>query len=289
MNKRTELLAERAVSAQLGEKTYRVVYHFDDGSHYIDEYGSTKGLQDTLRELVKEIDSNMRKNERVERVDVSCDGIAVATRSRKGLAERAPSPDTTTLPGGYEIVDAFPSEAGANQYAKDFARGGKNKVKVVDLGEDAGRLRYAVFVVGGSSVLSALAAKRPCTNCGEDMSQGVGKTLGCLGPKGDGDGCDGEFCSVRCLEEHERKTGHGEKELALRRDRVALAAVERQLALGRCECSDSGCPAHSGKNRCSHQATIVLYRSDMEDRTGTAFCDKCAEDALDSGVFTDEN
>lgn len=58
--------------------------------------------------------------------------------------------------------------------------------------------------------------------------------------------------------------------------------------LGRCECSDHACPVHRGKSSCSNQATTILYRVDMEDRTGSAFCEQCATDAFESGLFTDE-
>jgi len=34
-------------------------------------------------------------------------------------------------------------------------------------------------------------------------------------------------------------------------------------------------------------ATTILYRVDMEDVTGTAFCEACADDAFASGLFTD--
>lgn len=59
----------------------------------------------------------------------------------------------------------------------------------------------------------------------------------------------------------------------------------------RCECADPGCP-HSAINQshcipCKHVATTILYRVDMEDVTGTAFCDECADDAFESGLFTD--
>lgn len=55
-----------------------------------------------------------------------------------------------------------------------------------------------------------------------------------------------------------------------------------------CECSDPGCPVHKGRD-CDHvERGRVLYRVDMEDRTGTYFCPACQEDAYDSGLFTDE-
>ncbi len=56
----------------------------------------------------------------------------------------------------------------------------------------------------------------------------------------------------------------------------------------KCECADPGCPAHSGKSDCRNVANSLLYRVDMEDETGTALCDDCADDAFDSGLFTTE-
>ena len=50
-----------------------------------------------------------------------------------------------------------------------------------------------------------------------------------------------------------------------------------------CECADPWCPACGGK--CRQPESVVLYRVDMDDRTGTAFCERCAEDACSSGVF----
>lgn len=50
-----------------------------------------------------------------------------------------------------------------------------------------------------------------------------------------------------------------------------------------CECSDGGCLCCHGQ--CSNQSTVVLYRIDMEDKSGVAFCDGCADDAMESGVF----
>lgn len=53
-----------------------------------------------------------------------------------------------------------------------------------------------------------------------------------------------------------------------------------------CECSDPRCPACAG--RCRERADTILYRIDMRDITGTAMCEPCAEDALDSGLFRAE-
>ena len=53
-----------------------------------------------------------------------------------------------------------------------------------------------------------------------------------------------------------------------------------------CECSDPGCPGHTGSERCWRRATVYVRRIDMEDgRTGFWFCQTCADDALASGVF----
>lgn len=57
----------------------------------------------------------------------------------------------------------------------------------------------------------------------------------------------------------------------------------------KCECYDSGCAAPNHRTqRCQSAAITVLYRIDMDDVTGTRFCDGCAEDAMESGLFTDE-
>jgi len=50
-----------------------------------------------------------------------------------------------------------------------------------------------------------------------------------------------------------------------------------------CECSDPGCPHCQGK--CDEGATNILYRCDMDDETGTVMCEKCADDALEGGLF----
>lgn len=58
-----------------------------------------------------------------------------------------------------------------------------------------------------------------------------------------------------------------------------------------CECSDRGCKAHKGSDSCTNLVTnpssdSILYRVDMQDETGTAMCDDCADDAFASGLFT---
>ncbi len=53
-----------------------------------------------------------------------------------------------------------------------------------------------------------------------------------------------------------------------------------------CGCTDPGCPVHKGKSECDRKTRLrTLYRSDMEDLTGTLMCPRCAEDAFDSGLF----
>ncbi len=52
-----------------------------------------------------------------------------------------------------------------------------------------------------------------------------------------------------------------------------------------CQCVDRGCPHCKGG--CPDKATVIVYRSDMDDANGTPMCDDCANDAIDSGVFTD--
>ena len=55
-----------------------------------------------------------------------------------------------------------------------------------------------------------------------------------------------------------------------------------------CECSDSGCHAHTGTPVCNQTGTSLLYRVDMEDQTGTLFCEDCAADAMEAGLFSIE-
>jgi hypothetical protein len=57
----------------------------------------------------------------------------------------------------------------------------------------------------------------------------------------------------------------------------------------RCGCCDPKCPSKHGEGReCGFRATVILYRIDMEDNDGTPFCDPCAEDAMESGLFRTE-
>lgn len=50
-----------------------------------------------------------------------------------------------------------------------------------------------------------------------------------------------------------------------------------------CQCADPGCPHCAG--HCKQVAIVAVLRVDMEDRTGTPVCRKCAEDCMESGLF----
>jgi hypothetical protein len=54
-----------------------------------------------------------------------------------------------------------------------------------------------------------------------------------------------------------------------------------------CECSDCQCGHCAG--RCVEASDYTLYRVDMADYTGTAMCEGCAEDAIASGLFSEES
>lgn len=65
---------------------------------------------------------------------------------------------------------------------------------------------------------------------------------------------------------------------------IELGSAEVAVGLAdSCADTDPECP-HCG-GRCTNEASVILRRIDMEDLTGTPFCDPCAEDALASGVF----
>lgn len=55
---------------------------------------------------------------------------------------------------------------------------------------------------------------------------------------------------------------------------------------GLCECADTSCQC---SGQCTNEGTIVLYRVDTEDDViGVRFCNTCADDALESGIFCTE-
>ena len=57
--------------------------------------------------------------------------------------------------------------------------------------------------------------------------------------------------------------------------------------MSHCQCSDKYCHVHDGTPSCEQPATTTLYRVDMDDQTGTEFCEDCAADAMHSGLFTE--
>jgi len=75
---------------------------------------------------------------------------------------KAKSPDTTRVASGgivYKIEDAYPTAGGANSTARGLRTlkgrihpNNYTKAVVVDLGKDAGRLRYGVFVAKGRKI-----------------------------------------------------------------------------------------------------------------------------------------
>lgn len=70
----------------------------------------------------------------------------------------------------------------------------------------------------------------------------------------------------------------------------------RRTKRERCECEDTadGHPVRTeerneNRARCLNLVSTLaepLYRVDMDDESGTLFCEHCAEDAMESGVFT---
>lgn len=69
-------------------------------------------------------------------------------------------------------------------------------------------------------------------------------------------------------------------------------AAEREARKVPCACADHGCSTHVGHD-CSvrvdprdDDGSMTLFRVDMaDDWTGTLFCEACASDALNSGLF----
>jgi hypothetical protein len=55
-----------------------------------------------------------------------------------------------------------------------------------------------------------------------------------------------------------------------------------------CECHDPGCDhTEQGHHKDTRQYRI-LYRIDMDDRSGTMMCHTCREDAMLCGLFTED-
>ena len=79
-----------------------------------------------------------------------------------------------------------------------------------------------------------------------------------------------------------------EKASAFRLASAELLPPKERKDRTSCECADSGCPAHETVPACGAFAETTLFRVDMEDRTGTRMCTSCAEDAMQSGLFREE-
>jgi hypothetical protein len=61
---------------------------------------------------------------------------------------------------------------------------------------------------------------------------------------------------------------------------------DRKRKVRKCQCTDPGCPVCKGK--CANRAVTAVIRSDMDDKTGTPMCRRCADDAMESGLFREE-
>ena len=71
--------------------------------------------------------------------------------------------------------------------------------------------------------------------------------------------------------------------------RCEASEAHRGGSTMQCECSEQNCPVHPGRSQCDSEMTVTLFRVDTDDQTGTARCDGCARDALDSGLFVTED
>jgi len=69
---------------------------------------------------------------------------------------------------------------------------------------------------------------------------------------------------------------------------VVFMGDANMLEMNKCECVDPGCPVHI-HGHCVAPGKTILYRVDMVDRTGTVMCDPCAGDALESGLFREDD
>lgn len=63
-----------------------------------------------------------------------------------------------------------------------------------------------------------------------------------------------------------------------------MRALKNRAQVG-CDCCDPGCPVHPGESSCNRLARVVLRRVDFDDQPECNFCQRCAEDAMESGVF----
>jgi len=84
-----------------------------------------------------------------------------------------------------------------------------------------------------------------------------------------------------------RCAGKGWTMNGYRREKCSQCEGRGFIVSSPCGCADRLCPAHRGAD-CRLAATTTLYRIDMDDATGTSFCDGCAQDAIEAGVFQTE-
>lgn len=54
-----------------------------------------------------------------------------------------------------------------------------------------------------------------------------------------------------------------------------------------CECSDVGCVRDHGSTPCGRASVVRMHRIDYEGDEGWLFCQECAEDASETGLFVE--
>jgi hypothetical protein len=95
---------------------------------------------------------------------------------------------------------------------------------------------------------------------------------------------DGAAVKVRCVNPNTKEERiYDIVEVQADLDGALVQTAFTEPWLGGCLCTDPLCPHCHG--RCTDQANCVVYRSDMQDETGTQMCYFCSEDALNSGCF----
>ena len=111
-----------------------------------------------------------------------------------------------------------------------------------------------------------------CGHCPEDKELAMGRKV-------EKEHTDDPKKAEKIAKDHLKEPGHNRYYTRLKKCGLADELKESQS----CECRDPGCPACRGK--CNNSAVCNLRRIDMMDQGGVYFCDKCASDALEAGVF----
>jgi hypothetical protein len=93
-----------------------------------------------------------------------------------------------------------------------------------------------------------------------------------------------------CFERGEQAEQEAESLQRVKALAPRLAGLERLLSACEsfcevCGCSDSGCPTGHGSHDCGDKASQWLVRVDDAEQTALPFCDDCASDAYESGIF----